>query len=136
MKLIYRRLASTNVLVPNNLTHCSFRHFLRSRAALTVYDDSDCKVLLLAAIQDNNLRSGTEGSYHRHGGPRAGGLARDHVDVEVFPGEDFQFTADCYVLVLAETKRKAEEVIFYLQVMRTMLCLSQPEFLGVRREYS
>lgn len=112
-----------------------------NRAALAAYDDSDGKVLLLAAVHDthNNASSYAENSgggmgggsggtgsagvggsyyctnhhYHHHHQPQN---QHHHVAVEVFPGEEFRFTEDCHVLVMAEAKLTAEDVIFDLQV--------------------
>lgn len=91
----------------------------RGRAALAVYDDSDGSVLLLAALRDNSDGVGPSASSHRSPSTRAGVLAAGHVDVDLFPSDAFQFSADGHVLVLAETKRKAEEAIFFLQVCET-----------------
>ncbi|CAM9612374.1 unnamed protein product, partial [Sphacelaria rigidula] len=90
------------------------------RAALTVYGDSGGKVLLLAAVEDMSIScayGGAGGGLYRPNngsGSNRGGWV-DHVEVEVLPGRGFRFTQSCHLLVLAETKRLAEEWIFDLQ---------------------
>lgn len=93
------------------------------RAALTIYEDSDGKVLLLAAVKivadsyGGGGGGGEGGGYYRqYGGGVRGGWA-DHIQVEVLPtGKTFRFTESCHLLVLAETKQSAEEWIFDIQV--------------------
>lgn len=86
-----------------------------------MYGDSGSKVLLLAAVEDRAYSyayGGAGGGFYRSnngGGSSKGGWV-DHVEVEVLPGRGFQFTQSCHLLVLAETKRLAEEWIFDLQV--------------------
>lgn len=87
-----------------------------TRAALATYDDSDGKVLLLAAVWDMDDGMRSRGPYRRQWGARGSRLVGALIDVEIFPQDTFKFTSDSHVLVLAQSKRKAEEVILYLQV--------------------
>lgn len=78
-------------------------------------------MLLLAAVEDMSIScayGGAGGGLYRPNngsGSNRGGWV-DHVEVEVLPGRGFRFTQSCHLLVLAETKRLAEEWIFDLQV--------------------
>lgn len=43
------------------------------------------------------------------------------VHTTIFPGEQFRFSKPCYVLVLAEDKKNAEDLLFMLQVKKNKL---------------
>lgn len=119
------------------------------RAARAMYDVSDGKVLLLAAVEpvtdntgnndaSNNLldMSGHRFRKTRRGtsGGRGAGVAAarqwrrrsnlaaeasTEVEVEVFPEDKFRFTIESHVMVLAETQTIAEDFFFTFEVCTT-----------------
>lgn len=114
-----------------------------------MYDDSDGKVLLLAAVEHRNPSPSCAALNHRErlqrtlssagpgsirasassfsSAPGCGGGAKGkakvaeeaYVHVEVFPDDDYRFTIDCHLLVLAETQAAAEDLIFNFEVPYT-----------------
>ena len=110
-----------------------------------MYDDSDGTVLLLAVVEYRELYSSVASSQRERlqrtlssTGPaslRAASVSaaaaassstchhpkkrvaeETYAHVEIFPDEDYRFTIDCHVLVLAETQAAAEDLIFNFQV--------------------
>lgn len=49
-------------------------------------------------------------------GKRRKAAEEAYAHVQVFPDDDFRFTIDCHLLVLAETQAAAEDLIFNFQV--------------------
>lgn len=79
-----------------------------------------------ATVGVSGAKTGGDSGKGRERGQRqvSGAESADHyAKVDVFPDDDFRFTIDCHLLVLAETQTGAEDLIFNFQVRGVPCCV-------------